>query len=391
MHTRPRLLLLGLIACAGVGASACGAVDDPALATQSSAVTGTITISGTVTDTSGITLGDIVVTLAGSSTGKATTNFQGQYSFTVAPGSYSVSASGFCASFQPNVANLNNLTANAVQNFVGSGGDNGCGASTFSGATSGPLTISGQVTSAGHAVPGAKVTLAGGTSAFRFTDQAGNYSFSVSAGSYSIQVTGACASFTPNVVNLNNMTTSKVQNFVGSGNCPVAPLALCPTLDVGFGFSEPASCNIVSTPDCAFDRAVNWDSAFVDEFAPIISADCRFGNLFNGLTGTDVVNYLNELLNFGLYFFGCPATGTVTGPLADGIVPPALVGHTFTSADLAGLNADYLAAVNQGLSDFGAPPLTPAQEAAVSAQLTAVAARYTPQTNSSNFTFSTCP
>ena len=76
-----------------------------------------------------------------------------------------VAASGVCASFAPNVVNLNNLSAGAMVDFTGTGGS--CSDLTFSGATSGPPTISGTVTSVGHAVPGAKVTLAGSTSAFR--------------------------------------------------------------------------------------------------------------------------------------------------------------------------------------------------------------------------------
>lgn len=354
------------------------------------AAASTIVISGVVQDTSGITVNGVKITLSGSSQATAITNIRGEYSFTVAPGSYSVSASGYCASFAPSVVNLNNLTTGATADFVGSGG--ACSPLTFSGATSGPFTISGQVTSAGHAVPGAKVTLSGSTTGFRYTDETGHYSFSVAAGSYAVKVTGGCASFTPDVANLNNLRASASQNFVGSGNCPIAPLALCPQLDQEFlGASEPASCNTVSTPDCAIDRVDSWDNLSVIDFATAVTNDCRFGTWSTGLlSSSDVTNYLNDLLAYTLYFFGCPATGTVTGPLSDGLIPAALQGHSFTTADLAALSQLYAAAVEQALADSGLPALSQAQQSAITAQLAAVAARVPNVVSSSSYTFSTC-
>ncbi len=130
----------------------------------------------------------------------------------------------------------------------------------------------------------------------------------------------------------------------------------------------------------------------VIDFAIAATSDCRFGAWSTGLlTGTDVTNYLNELTVFTLYFFGCPATGTVTAPLADGLIPPALQGHSFTTADLAALSQDYLAAIEQSLADNGSPALTTAQVTAINAQLAAVAARVPNVTSSNSLTFSTCP
>jgi hypothetical protein len=349
-----------------------------------------IIISGIVKDTSGLMVDGVVVKLSGSAQATATTDINGKYSFSVAPGSYSVSASGQCASFEPNVVNLNNLTTGATVDFTGTGGF--CLDFTFSGATSGPLTISGAVTSAGHAVPGAKVTLAGSTSAFRYTDQAGKYSFSVSAGSYSVKVTGACNAYSPDVANLNGVTTSKVQNFTGSGNCPVAPLAMCPALDEATtGTSLGSECDIVSTPDCAFERAfLSWGGEIVNDFLVTFGPDCRFGTIGNGLTNQQILDYLNGLAPFTLYFFGCPATGTVTGPLTFDLLPAPLFGHQVTTADLAALSADYVAGIQQALADFGAPPLTSAQLTAINAQLAALAARVPNVVNSSSYTFSNC-
>ena len=88
-----------------------------------------IVISGVVQDTSGLTLDGVVVKLTGSAQATTTTNPLGQYSFSVAPGSYSVSASNVCASFAPRVVNLNNLTTGATADFTGTGDE--CSALTF--------------------------------------------------------------------------------------------------------------------------------------------------------------------------------------------------------------------------------------------------------------------
>lgn len=378
----------------GLTLVACGDVQQPeTIAARTSALTGTITISGVVSETSGVTLGDITVKLTGSAQATTITDFDGKYQFTVSPGSYTVTAQGFCGVFAPALANLNNLTANATADFLGSGGL--CSLQTASGGTSGSLTIAGTVTSAGHAIAGARVTLNGSVQGFRITDQAGAYSFRVNPGSYSLAVSGGCNSFAPSVVNLNNVTHSLTQSFTGSGNCPTAPLALCPTLDSIFlGASEPAECNIVSTPDCALDRSAVWDFGFLLNFANAIFADCRFGAWFSGpgaLTDPDIVTYVNDLTTFGLYFFGCPATGTEVAPLSFQLIPRAFASRTFTTADVQALSAAYAAAVAQAVSDIGSPPLDAAQTNAINTQLAFLAGRLPHLTNSTTFSSSTCP
>lgn len=91
------------------------------------------------------------------------------------------------------------------------------------------LTLSGKVkTASGVGIPGVTVTLAGSGQGTRITDSTGNYSFSgLAAGSYSLRPTQNACSLTPDVVNLNNLTSSKTQNFVGSGSgCGVAGRAM---------------------------------------------------------------------------------------------------------------------------------------------------------------------
>jgi len=394
-RTKRASTIFAVLVVSGLSLAACDGVQQPpapeALASRSSALS-TIVISGVVSDISGVTLGDVQVTLTGGAQATTTTDFAGNYSFNVAPGSYTVTPGGFCSTFEPSQTNLNNLTANATANFIGSGGF--CNVQTFSGGLSGSLTISGSVTSGGHAVAGVQVTLSGSAQGFRVTDEAGAYSFKVNPGSYSLYATGGCSSFSPSIANLNSITTNKVQNFTGSGNCPIAPLALCPTLDTDFGFSEPSTCNNISSPDCAFDRSSVWGSSIAFDFANLIFTDCRFGHWFTGpnaLTSSDITTYINDLLNFTLYVFGCPATGTEAGPLTFQLIPRAFAGRTFTTADVGALSATYESAIAQALSDAGAPALTAAQNTAVNNQFSFLAGRVPNLVTSTTFSASTCP
>ena len=91
------------------------------------------------------------------------------------------------------------------------------------------LTLSGKVTSStGAGLPGVTVTLAGSASTTRVTDTTGSYSFAgLAKGSYSLRATKASCAFTPDVVNLNNLTVSRTQNFTGAGaGCAAAARAL---------------------------------------------------------------------------------------------------------------------------------------------------------------------
>jgi hypothetical protein len=86
-------------------------------------------------------------------------------------------------------------------------------------ALGGEITISGRVTdAAGLARPGVTVTLSGNVWSPIQTDENGNYSFSgLNPGSYSVRPTLNGCSFVPDVVNLNNLASSTVHDFGGSG------------------------------------------------------------------------------------------------------------------------------------------------------------------------------
>lgn len=398
-HPHPKRTRLGpLVFAAFLGCcalfSACGGIVGDPTGNTSQAI-GSLTISGVVTDSSGFAVGDVKITLNGSAQATTFTNFsQGAYSFSVNPGSYSLSASGGCTSFEPSIVNLNNITANTKVNFLGSG-DNiiiNCQATNTSGGTSGSLTVSGHVTSGGSPVAGVKVAFSGSSQGFRFTDTTGAYSFFANPGSYALNPSGACNSFTPGVANLNNIATNKTQDFQGSGHCPPAPLTFCPMLNTEFtGQSGGAACATVTTTNCP-DAVGTWGTTILSDFAIAITNDCRFGQWSNGLlTQDDVSIYLADLTNFTLYFMGCPFIGTNAGPLSYALIPRKLQSRVFTTADLNALSATYAAAIAQALSDNGSPPLTASQSSAVNATLAFLQTTVPGTVNSPNFTFSTCP
>jgi hypothetical protein len=378
-----------LLACAATLACSGAGTTDSAdeIGQTDQAVTGTVTISGQLTDAAGMPFANITVKLNGSKQATAITDFAGNYTFTVAAGgSYSLSASGTCAKWTPEVVNLNNVTTNKVVDFAGAGG--ACIVAPQQGATSGSLKISGQVTSAGHPVAGATVSLTGSAQGTRISDETGAYSFSVNPGSFTLNIAGACSSFTQNLIHLNNITSSRTQNFTGN-TCPPAPLTFCPALDAAFlGENGGAACTAITTPACP-DRLDTWDFEIVIDYAVAVTSDCRFGNL--GLTTSDqVASYLNDLLAFTLELFGCPAQGLQSGPLTDRLIPSVLASHTFTTADLQGLSDVYVAAFSQAFADFGLPAPTAAQVSALRAQLTYLQSKVPNKTTGTTFSLSTC-
>jgi hypothetical protein len=115
--------MLGAAATFAMGGGACGEAPAGGDDTQvvQSALT-TITISGKVTKTGSVGVANIPIRLNGTSQAWALTSSTGTYSFPgLATGSYSVRPEATGCTFSPDVANLNNLTANKTQDFTVSG------------------------------------------------------------------------------------------------------------------------------------------------------------------------------------------------------------------------------------------------------------------------------
>jgi CxxC motif-containing protein (DUF1111 family) len=106
----------------GCGSPTEGDVNDDVQATTGALVA---TISGTISDAQARPLSGVSVTLNGRTQATTTTSAAGTYSFALnvpgATASWSVMPSRGGCTFNPTVANLNNITASRVQNFTGTG------------------------------------------------------------------------------------------------------------------------------------------------------------------------------------------------------------------------------------------------------------------------------
>jgi hypothetical protein len=170
--------------------------------------------------------------------------------------------------------------------------------------------------------------------------------------------------------------------------------------------SEPASCNTESSVACAGDRLFLWAGQIPFEFQfsqsnVLSSNDCRFGKwqlppIVSDFTFVGVFEQQgNNLSLFTLQLFGCALANNLVGPLSlqGSLIPPDLIraGLTFTTADLAALEDEYMASVTLGLADLGGGPLTAAQLTAIRAQLDYAASTTPGVIASSKLTYSTCP
>src|SRR4051812_21387278 len=82
------------------------------------------------------------------------------------------------------------------------------------------LSIVGRVALPGLlATPGITVKLAGAQTQTIVTDANGSFRFQVPPGSYSLRPSKTGATFTPDVVNLNNLSASVIQDFTCAGAC----------------------------------------------------------------------------------------------------------------------------------------------------------------------------
>ncbi|HEX7313492.1 MAG TPA: DUF2012 domain-containing protein [Pyrinomonadaceae bacterium] len=151
-------------------------------------------------------LAGVTVTLSGSKSGTATTDSNGNYSFTVpAEGNYTVTPSLKHYTFAPASASFNNLGGDRTADFA---------------ATLNRHTISGRVADKnGAGVQGATVTLSGSQTATATTDAQGNFSFAnlPAGGNYTLNVTRANYTFAPPSIAVNDLgANSASNNFTGT-------------------------------------------------------------------------------------------------------------------------------------------------------------------------------
>jgi hypothetical protein len=182
---------------------------------------GPISVSGKVTDATGLALPNDKVRLVRQRRYlETTTDASGSYIFPgLAPASYFLFPALLHCRFLPPDADLDNLSANAVQDFGGYGPACGGEAMVNMGATSGPLTISGHVRdSSGNPILGARIDLSEHPRGIRFTDFTGSYSFNVKSGDHDLRASGTCT-LTPAKVHKDDLNASVVQDFTAGPGC----------------------------------------------------------------------------------------------------------------------------------------------------------------------------
>ena len=164
--------------------------------TVSSAFADTVTLSGSVKDSSGNAIGNATVTVNDPNNDSTTTDpTTGQYSFSIPSGTYNIqvtppSGSGFTSV----IALSQNISSNTVLNFV--------------------LTPTGSATLSGHVYDAVGVPLSGQRVMLQTSSGAQYLTSTDSSGAYSLQApTGTYAFLFVMNVNANNFTTSAPERY----------------------------------------------------------------------------------------------------------------------------------------------------------------------------------
>ncbi|HKG12984.1 MAG TPA: carboxypeptidase regulatory-like domain-containing protein, partial [Pyrinomonadaceae bacterium] len=165
------------------------------------ATPGTHAVRGRVTGAGGAALAGATLTLSGSRSATATSDANGDYSFTQLPsdGTYTVTASKANYAFTPPSQTFAQPTTDKTANFAGALVN---------------YTISGRVTEGAPGLPGVTVSLTGSQTATTTTDANGFYSFTVKAeGSYTLTPSLAQYGFTPPSQTFDNLGGDRTANF----------------------------------------------------------------------------------------------------------------------------------------------------------------------------------
>jgi hypothetical protein len=165
------------------------------------ATPGTHAIRGRVTGAGGAALSGATLTLAGSKSATATTDANGDYSFTGLPsdGTYTVTASKANYTFTPPNQTFAQPTTDKAANFAGALVN---------------YKISGRVNEGTPGLPGVTVALTGSATGTATTDANGLYSFTVKAeGTYTVTASLAHYGFTPPSQTFANLGGDKTADF----------------------------------------------------------------------------------------------------------------------------------------------------------------------------------
>jgi len=167
--------------------------------------TGPHNISGTVRDNNNVPLSAVTVLLTGPTAVIVKTDATGTFAFNDLPGgqAFTVTPSRTNYTFAPLNQTFNNLTSNAVANFVG---------------TLNHYSISGKVRDiSGAGMAGVTMTLSGSMTGTMTTGDDGSYAFTnlPGGGNYTVTPSLPKFMFTPPASTSNNLSSNRVVNFTG--------------------------------------------------------------------------------------------------------------------------------------------------------------------------------
>jgi len=176
---------------------------------------------------------------------------------------------------------------------------------------------------------------------------------------------------------------------------PPAP-ALCSTYDdawLNYAGDSPPPPD-ASVADAVFDRLYTWaGDVGSNGFYTAVSQDCRLANFFSSIPSQDDrISYGNNLSGWLEMLVGCPDLGPLDGgPIGYSIIPDALAGHTFTTADLDLLSSLMVNALDTSLQSYGGPALTSDERAAITALLAYYQKTVSNQDVSDVYSLASCP
>ncbi|HVF42488.1 MAG TPA: carboxypeptidase regulatory-like domain-containing protein, partial [Pyrinomonadaceae bacterium] len=253
------------------------------------------TISGRATDGAGVAVRGVTLALTGSQAAAATTDSNGNYSFTgvVAGGSYAVKPALLGYVFTPASAGIANLSADARADFRG----------VFV-----EYRITGRVTKSDNTpVPGVAVSLSGSKSAAATTDANGDYSFNApSGGDYAVTPSKTDHTFGPASRAFTALGSDQAGNFTAT---PGTHAIRGRVTGAGGGALAGATLTLSGSKSATATSDANGDYSFAllpsDGTYTVIAAKANYaftppGQTFAQPTTDKTANFSGALVNYTL-------------------------------------------------------------------------------------------
>jgi hypothetical protein len=243
-----------------------------------------LTISGRVADAGDVGITGVTITLTGTESSTATTNANGNYTFSVGQGNYTVTPAKPNYAFSPPTQSFTGMTASQVANFTGS-----------------TSAISGHVTENSVGID-ALMTLSGSQSGTVNADVNGYYSFQVTpSGSYTITPSKAGYAFTPLSQTFSNISGNQVADFSGtlrtyviSGRISNGGGAGVSDVIVNLSGSQAAAVQTDASGNYAFTNLISGGNYTVtpSPFTPTLTYTFTpTSQIFNSLSADQIANF----------------------------------------------------------------------------------------------------